>query len=319
VSFCEAIEHLGRLFEITPEIVVHDLHPDYASTTHALALAAEHDLAVVGVQHHHAHIASCLADVGASGPVIGVAFDGSGFGLDGTVWGGEFLVADLVDAERVGWLAPVPLPGGDAAAHEGWRMAAAYLDALGVADDPPAALATGVRWTDVVAMARLGVQSPLTSSAGRLFDAVAATIGVRRTSTYEGQAAVELEALVDPEDGGAYPMALVGSTLVGADLVAGALADHRAGVPSAAVAARFHHGLAAGITAMCERIGAASGLRTVALSGGVFANVVLLRETTRRLTAAGYEVLRHRRVPCNDGGISLGQAVVAAARIRAGR
>jgi len=318
-AFCEAVEHVGRLFEIEPEVVAHDLHPDYLSTSFALELAERRGLATVGVQHHHAHVASCLVDNGVEGPVIGVAFDGTGYGTDGTSWGGEVLVADLLGFERVGWLAPVAQPGGDAAADQPWRMAAAYLDVLGEADAAPAALRGGVRWDEVVAMARSGVGSPLTSSAGRLFDAVAAIVGVRSVVNYEGQAAIELEALVDPAECGAYPMAVDGPLLRGADLVAGAMADHRAEVPVGTIAARFHHGLAAGTAAMCRRIRSSSGLATVALSGGVFANVVLLRAVTALLEVDGFTVLRHHQVPCNDGGISLGQAAIAAARTRASR
>jgi hydrogenase maturation protein HypF len=318
-SFCEAVEHVGRLFEIEPELVAHDLHPDYLSTAYALEVVEERGIDAVAVQHHHAHIASCLADNGLEGPVIGVAFDGAGYGADGTVWGGEFLVADLLGFERLGWLAPVPQPGGDAATDEPWRMAASYLDVLGETDSAPMSTRARaqVEWDDVVAMARAGVNSPLTSSAGRLFDAVAALIGVRSVVNYEGQAAIELEAAVEPDEAGAYPVAIVGPTLVGADLVAAALADHRAGVARGRIAARFHRGLAAAVAAMCRQLGDESQLDTIALSGGVFANVVLLREVTRRLRAEGFAVLRHRQVPCNDGGISLGQAAVAAARARA--
>ncbi len=312
-SFCETIEHIGRLFEITPAIVAHDMHPDYLSTSYALELSEDRGIEAVAVQHHHGHIASCLADNGVAGPVIGVAFDGTGYGTDGTVWGGEFLVADLTDFERVGWLAPVPLPGGDAAADEPWRMAASYLDVIGEAGASPI---TVPHWDDVVAMVRAGVSSPLTSSVGRLFDAVAALVGVRSTVNYEGQAAIELEAVVAPDEAGTYPMAVAGSTLVGADLVAAVLADVRAGVAAPVIAARFHHGLAAGVAVMCRRVRDATGLACVALSGGVFANVVLLREVTGLLEADEFTVLRHRQVPCNDGGICLGQAVVAAARAR---
>lgn len=317
LSFREAVEHVGRLFQITPTVVAHDMHPDYVSTSFALETAEQRDIEAVAVQHHHAHIASCLADNGVTGPVIGVAFDGTGYGPDGTVWGGEFLVADLVGFDRQGWLAQVPLPGGDAATDQPWRMAASYLDVLGEADSPPLGLRCGVPWDTVVAMARTGVNSPSTSSAGRLFDAVAATIGLRTVANYEGQAAIELEAIVDPGESAAYPVSIAGPTLVGADLVAAALADHRAGVDVGRIAGRFHRGLARGVSAMCERVRAATGVGTVALSGGVFANVVLLRAVTRNLEAAGFSVLRHRQVPCNDGGICLGQAVVAAARARA--
>ncbi len=316
-SFQEAVEHVGRLFEIVPEAVAHDLHPDYLSTTFALELAEQRELPAIGVQHHHAHVVSCLVDNGLEGPAIGVAFDGTGYGTDGTVWGGEVLVADVNGFERVGWLAPVPLPGGDAATDEPWRMAAMYLDELGALDEVPAALREQARWDEVLAMARAGVASPMTSSAGRLFDAVAALVGVRSTATYEGQAAIELEAIVDPAVRDAYPMAVDGPVLRGTDLVAGALADLRVGVPAPTIAARFHLGLAAGVVERCRQVGDSTGLDTIALSGGVFANVVLLREVTRVAEASGFTVLRHRQVPCNDGGISLGQAAIAAAHLRA--
>ena len=316
-SFCEAIDHLSRLFEITPQIVAHDMHPDYVSTSHAKDIADARGIEAVAVQHHHAHIASCLADNGVEGPVIGVAFDGSGYGTDGTIWGGEFLVAELAAFERVGWLAPVPLPGGDAATDEPWRVAAAYLDVLDQAGAaPPGVAPVGARWDDVVSMARAGVNSPLTSSVGRLFDAVAAITGTRSVVTYEGQAAIELEALVDVNELDAYPISIAGDALVGADLVAGALADVRADVPPPLIAARFHRGLAFGVAAMCRRLRERTGLDTVALSGGVFANVLLLRTVSELLGADGFVVLRHRRVPCNDGGISFGQAVVVAAQAR---
>jgi hydrogenase maturation protein HypF len=308
-SFVEAVDHVGRLFEITPEIVAHDLHPDYRSTGFAHGLAEARGLPTVGVQHHHGHVASCLADNGVDGPVIGVAFDGTGYGTDGTVWGGEVLVADRHSFRRVASLAPVPLPGGDAAVHEPWRMAASYLDVLGEPDPLPGLEG---RWATVVAMARSGLNSPPTSSAGRLFDAVAALVGVRRVATYEGQAAIELEAIVDPHERGSYPARLDGAHIVGADLVAAALADVRRGAGAGVIAARFHRGLAAAAAACCARVRDDTGLGTVALSGGVFANVVLLAELGKRLRDTGFEVLRHRRVPCNDGGICLGQAVVAA-------
>jgi hydrogenase maturation protein HypF len=313
-SFTEGIEHLGRLFGIEPAVVAHDLHPEYLSTKYALERADAAGVDLIGVQHHHAHIASCLADNGTEGPVIGVAFDGTGYGLDGTIWGGEFLVAGLADFERAGHLAPVPMPGGAAAIRQPWRMAAAYL---------PGAESTDVfrrhedQWAAVTSMARQGVNAPLTSSAGRLFDAVSALLGVRDTINYEGQAAVELEQLADPAEDAAYQATITdGSpfTVSGADLMAQAAADLAAGVPRAVIAARFHHGVARLIEDGCTLIRDREGLTTVALSGGVFQNLLLLTETVTRLKARGFQVLTHAQVPCNDGGISLGQAVVAAAR-----
>ena len=374
-SFTEGIEHFARLFDITPEVVAYDLHPEYLSTKYALDLDG---VDLVGVQHHHAHIASCLADNGidgsTSGPVIGVAFDGTGYGTDGTIWGGEFLIATLADFQRAGHLAPVPMPGGAAAIRQPWRMAGAYLDELASADstdrthtaDPgrhvgrtrtadPAGLAnpavpTGApppvrvreaagnpgiaglavarrnaaRWDTVVAMARRRVNAPLTSSAGRLFDAVAAILGVRDQISYEGQAAIELEQLADPGETRTYrarietaPVEAGEPFLVrGADMVAAAVGDLTLGVPAELIAARFHNGVAALIEEGCVLLREQHGLTTVALSGGVFQNLLLLGRTVTRLEAQGFTVLTHSRVPCNDGGISLGQAVVAAARDR---
>ena len=343
-SFTEGIDHFRRLFDIEPEVVAYDLHPDYLSTKYALDLDGV-DLA--GVQHHHAHIASCLADNGEEGPVIGVAFDGTGFGADGTIWGGEFLLAGLAGFERAAYLDPVPMPGGAAAIRQPWRMAAAYLDAA-YRDDLPAGLAVAERnagqWPEVVAMARRGINAPVTSSAGRLFDAVAALLGVRDAINYEGQAAIELEQWAGPGEGGAYPVRIEAGTAVGgavgtgavgtgavagavgpaagpllvraADLVRAAADDLAAGTAPPVIAARFHRGVAAAIAQVCLRLRERSGLGTVALSGGVFQNLLLLGQVVDLLEEAGFRVLTHARVPPNDGGISLGQAVVAAARDR---
>jgi hydrogenase maturation protein HypF len=319
-SFTEGIEHFRRLFDVDPQVVAYDLHPEYLSTKYVLDLDG---VELAGVQHHHAHIASCLADNGADGPVIGVAFDGTGYGTDGTIWGGEFLVADLAGFERGGHLAPVPMPGGAAAIRQPWRMAAAYLDAA-YSGAPPDDLAvvqrSAAHWGTVVAMARRGVNSPVTSSAGRLFDAVAALLGVRDAINYEGQAAVELEQLADPDEEGSYRARMgnhVPFGINGCDLVREAAEDIAAGTPRELVAARFHHGVAALIEAGCVLLRERHGLGTVALSGGVFQNLLLLRGTVARLESRGFRVLVHSRVPCNDGGISLGQAVVAGARDRA--
>jgi hydrogenase maturation protein HypF len=321
-SFTEGIEHFRRLFDVDPEVVAHDLHPEYLSTKYALGLDG---VAVAGVQHHHAHIASCLADNGADGPVIGVAFDGTGYGMDGTIWGGEFLVADRAGFERGGHLALVPMPGGQAAIRQPWRMAAAYLDDAGSGAAPQHLdvwRRNQARWATVAAMARRGVNSPLTSSAGRLFDAVASVLGVRDEINYEGQAAIELEQLADPGESGAYPAGIEASEIFrvrAADLLLAAASDLAAGVARPLIAARFHNGVAAAVEAGCLLLRERHGLGEVALSGGVFQNGLLLRRTVDRLAERGFTVLVHSRVPCNDGGISFGQAVVAAARDRAAR
>jgi hydrogenase maturation protein HypF len=313
-AFTEAIAHFQRLFDVRPAVIAHDLHPEYLSTKWALE---QEGPTLVGVQHHHAHIASCLADNGEAGPVIGVAFDGLGYGSDGTLWGGEFMVADLAGFERAGHLAMVPMPGGSAAIREPWRMAAVYLaEAFGAA--PPTldvARRHGAEWGRILALAGVPAHAPLTSSAGRLFDAVAALLGVRDRISYEGQAAIELEQLVDLAEPGAYGAALVSRQarfeVRGADLVRAAAEELARGVPRETIAARFHNGVAEAIQRGCEAVRTRTGLDAVALSGGVFQNVVLLERTADRLDARGFRVLRHRQVPPNDGGISLGQAVIA--------
>jgi len=321
-SFTEGIEHFRRLFGIEAQVVAYDLHPDYLSTRYALDLP---DVELEGVQHHHAHIASCLADNGADGPVIGVAFDGTGYGPDGTIWGGEFLVADMAGFRRAGHLATVPMPGGAAAVRQPWRMAAAYLDAAFPGGGPGGPGALDVirrnegRWGDVLTLARKGINAPVTSSAGRLFDAVSALLGVRDTINYEGQAAIEMEQLADPAERGAYRAGIEPGEpfrIKGADLVRQAAEDLARGTERAVIAARFQQGIVRLIEDGCATIRDRHGLGTVALSGGVFQNLTVLGEAVTRLEARGFRVLTHARVPCNDGGISLGQAVVAAARDR---
>jgi hydrogenase maturation protein HypF len=315
-SFTDGIAHFRRLFDITPEVVAHDLHPEYLSTKYAMGLDG---VDLVGVQHHHAHIASCLADNGATGPVIGVALDGLGYGTDGTIWGGEFLLADLTGHRRLAHLDPVPMPGGTAAVREPWRMAASHL-AAAFPEGPPDGLDVvrrhAGRWDAVTAMARSGLNAPLTSSAGRLFDAVAAILGVRDAINYEGQAAIELEQRADPAERGAYPVGLRDGDpfrVCGADLVRAVVEDLLAGTDARVVAARFHRGLSGAVVAGCREARERTGLATVAMSGGVWQNMLLLGCAVGALESAGFTVLVHHRVPTNDGGISLGQAAIAAA------
>ena len=311
-SFTSGIEHFCRLFEVTPEVVAHDLHPEYLSTKYALDLDG---VELVGVQHHHAHVASCLADNGFAGPVVGLAFDGLGWGSDSTVWGGEVLIADLAGFERAAHLDPVPMPGGTAAIREPWRMAASHLNAA-YGTELPAGLDVVARnrdrWDAVVTVAASGVASPMTSSAGRLFDAVAALVAGRDGVSYEGQAAIELEQLADPSVTDGYPV----TALAGAELVRCVVDDLLAGVAPSVVAARFHNAFAFAAAETACRVAEESGLSTVALSGGVFQNLLFAERVTGDLESRGLTVLVHHRVPCNDGGISLGQAVVAAMRDR---
>jgi hydrogenase maturation protein HypF len=314
-AFVDGIAHLRRLFDIQPEVVAHDLHPEYLSTKYAQDLDG---VTLVGVQHHHAHIASCLVDNGVTGPAIGVAFDGLGYGPDGTIWGGEFLVADLSGFRRLGHLDPVPMPGGVAAIRQPWRMAAAYLD-IAFDGNPPAGMdvlrRNEKRWPQVLAVARAGLNSPVTSSAGRLFDAVAALLGVRDSINYEGQAAVELEQRADRTASGSYPADLVYGEpfrIRGVDLVRAAAEELAAGVPQEVIAMRFHRGVADAVLAGCVAVRDLTGLSIVALSGGVWQNMLLLESAVDALERGGFTVLVHRRVPPNDAGISLGQAAIAA-------
>ena len=317
-SYLQGIEHLKNLLDIAPTVLAHDLHPDYPSTQYAMDTPG---VQLIGVQHHHAHVASCLADNGEQGPVIGVAFDGLGLGDDGRAWGGEFMVADLTGYERVGHLREVPMPGGDAATRQPWRMAAAHLDAA-YEGAPPAGLSVAVRqgdrWDHVLAAKRAGLNSPLTSSMGRLFDAVAAIVGVRDAVTYEGQAAIELEHLADTTEAGTYPVPLGTGAVDEIDvsfLVRAVTEDVLRGTPASVVAGRFHHAIADLVRDVCVRLRESSALPTVALSGGVFQNALLVSRCLDRLESAGFVVLTHRQVPPNDGGLSLGQAAVAAARL----
>jgi hydrogenase maturation protein HypF len=321
-SFTEGVQHFRRLFAVDPEVVAHDLHPEYLSTKYALELDG---VELEGVQHHHAHVAACLADNGEPGPVIGVAYDGLGYGADGTIWGGELLVADLEGFRRAGHLEVVAMPGGAAAIREPWRMAAAWLGAAFGGQVPEHLAVVGRnldRWEQVAALARSGTASVATSSAGRLFDAVSAILGVRDRVNYEGQAAVELEQLADPAEAAAYPARVGGATdddrepllIGGSDLVRAVVEDLGSGVPAPLIAARFHNGLASATVAACRAVRDATGLEAVALSGGVFQNLLLLERTVARLELQGFRVLVHSRVPPNDAGISLGQAAVAGAR-----
>jgi hydrogenase maturation protein HypF len=318
-SFEQGIAHFERLFEVRPAVVAHDLHPEYLSTKHALA---RDELEPIAVQHHHAHLAACLAEHGEHGPAVGAIYDGTGYGTDGTIWGGELLVGDLGDFERVGHLLPVRLPGGARAVREPWRMACAwFLAAVGEVAPAPEAIARAVgcdAWGNVRRLAVTGLASPITTSIGRLFDAVAALCGLRLEVTYEGQAAAALEAACDPGERGSYPLPLDdGSALIidPRPAIRAALDDLRASRAIGTIAARFHNGLAGCTVAACLRLAQERGVDQVVLSGGSFQNRRLLSQTAEGLEAAGLRVLIPTRLPPNDGGISFGQAAVAAARL----
>jgi hydrogenase maturation protein HypF len=305
-----------QLFGIAPQVIAHDLHPDYATSNYARNRSARLGTPLLAVQHHHAHLASCMAENGLDEPVIGVSFDGTGYGTDGAVWGGEFLVGDYRTFHRRAHLRYVGLPGGDRAIREPWRMAVSHLaDAHAELPELRARLLP-VELRTVERMLARGLNTPRTSSAGRLFDAVASLAGVRDRVSYEGQAAIELEWLateIAPD--GAYPFDLGGDPLVidTRPLIRAVVADVSRGVGAALVARRFHSTLVELIAEVCSRLRAATGIDAVTLSGGVFLNALLTQEVSRRLAADGFRVYRHRLVPPNDGGLSLGQLAVAAA------
>jgi len=327
--FTRTVDHLQRILDIAPTAVAHDLHPDYLSTRYALERT---DLPNIPVQHHHAHIAACMAEHRIKGPVIGLAFDGTGYGSDGTIWGGEILIAEAHRFHRIAHLAPVPMPGAAAAINEPWRMALAYLyDAYGkdlhdldipfVKDLPRAKIDV------ILGMMEKGVNAPLTSSLGRLFDGVAALLGIRNAVTYEGQAAMELEMIAGETPHRLYELNWEktsdkeGATeektyqLLTGSLIKGIVQDVTSGIAPPEISARFHATIVRTISELTEFIAKEAGLDRIALSGGVFQNAILLAGLSQELTRRGFQVFSHSHIPTNDGGIALGQALVAAAKL----
>jgi len=344
----ETLEHFDntislyeKLFRIEPEIIAYDLHPDYLSTKYAQELSKSSNIKLIPVQHHHAHIASCMADNKLEASVIGVAFDGTGMGSDGHIWGGEFLVADYCSFDRVGHLEYLPLPGGDAAIKRPYRTAIGYVLSLLGKDTLMAIIASGAKHPPVAFIGEIseieigiikrqienGLNSPLTSSMGRLFDAVSALVNIRGEIDYEGQAAVELEMAAYAyhceersdeaisNDKESYPYRIIvdeGMRIVQLrDLLSAIIEDLEQGVSSGRISVRFHNTIARMTDEMCRLIADETGIKQVVLSGGVFQNRLLLRKTIKLLENSGFQVFAHKQVPCNDGGISLGQAVVA--------
>ncbi len=330
-AFEEGSEHFERLFRIKPEIIAYDLHPDYMATRYAIERAESQGKTQIGVQHHHAHIAACMSEHGLKGdaPVIGISFDGTGYGDDSAIWGGEFMLADYKGYHRYTHLAYTPLPGGDKAIKEPWRMALSWLNTLGIEWDEDLA---PVLWTlgspqataensqpliDQISSLRkqlsTGLNAPPTSSMGRLFDAVAALSGICQTVNYEAQAAIEFEALADPDENGNYELRIFNSQFIDPEpLFHAIIADLRAGVGPETISARFHNGLAKLVHDICVAMRKEFKVNTVVLSGGVWQNMTLLSKSLVRLAKDDFEVLIHEKVPANDGGISLGQAIIAA-------
>ena len=350
----ETLEHFDstislykRLFHVEPEIIAHDLHPDYLATKYAWELG-ESGTKLVPVQHHHAHIASCMADNGLESPVIGVALDGTGMGVDGNIWGGEFLVADYRNFRRAGHLEYLPLPGGAAAIKRPYRTAIGYILTLLGENALNAVIASKAKQSQLASIGQVTevevevikrqierkINSPLSSSMGRLFDAISALIGIRGEIDYEGQAAVELEmaalssviarpalseakgldeAISNNNESYTYHITEEeGIRIVHLkDLLSAVIEDLHQGISKGKISVKFHNTVARMINEMCHLIADETGVSQVALSGGVFQNRLLLRKAVRLLESSGFQVFTHRQVPCNDGGISLGQAVIA--------
>lgn len=310
--FQEAIVHLQKIFETKPQLVVHDLHPAYLSTRWA---REEQELPVLAVQHHHAHLASCLAENLAEGPAIGIILDGSGYGSDGTIWGGEILTGDFSGFQRHGCLEPMPLPGGDAAVKAPWRTALAYLE-MAYEDDSGLELPflAGHDYGPVREMLKHDLNCPLTSSCGRLFDAVEALCGGRQIIAYEGQAAVELMEAAGQELGEPYQWDILENGdifhLGVCGLVRQVAAEVASGVTRRSISRRFHRTLVEMLVGAAERVRDVSAINTVVLSGGVFNNFLLLEGLFGLLEARDFEVLTHLQLPVGDGGLSLGQAMI---------
>jgi hydrogenase maturation protein HypF len=317
ISFEEGIGHFKKLFSIEPKAVAYDLHPEYLSTKYALSIEG---IPKVGVQHHHAHVVSAMAENGLAGEVIGVALDGTGFGLDGTIWGGEFLRANLRDFERLAHLKQVPMPGGSMAIKEPWRMALAYLFE-GFGDKAMDLELDWVKRRDpqkcgiLKRMIEKSVNTPLTSSMGRLFDAVSSLLSIRDTVNYEGQAAIELEMAASPEGKDEYPFEIQEKerpmVVNPIETVKGVVQDLIHGHSPSRISGKFHRTMARLVIETCKRIRLKEDMDRVVLSGGVFQNTLFLAFVFDGLKEAGFEVYTHHRVPTNDGGISLGQVVIA--------
>jgi hydrogenase maturation protein HypF len=323
-SFEDGVAHFERLFRVAPQALAYDLHPNYLATRYALERAEREGLRAIGVQHHHAHIAACMAEHGLSGerPVIGVAFDGTGYGDDGAIWGGEILIADYAGYRRAFHLDYVPLPGGDKATREPWRVALAWLHKAGLewSDDLAPVRAADERARQVVrAQIERGTNAPLTSSMGRLFDAVAALAGVRQTVNYEAQAAIEFENQCSVSSSqyseASYELEIANGIIDPTPMIRAVVADVRVGVSIGEISARFHNGVAAMVRTVARQSRDQFGLNEVALSGGVWQNMTLLARTIDLLQRDGFIVYIHRQVPANDGGLALGQAVVAVRRM----
>jgi hydrogenase maturation protein HypF len=324
-DLCNDIALYEQLFSICPQLIVHDQHPEYGSTLYAQERAHRDGIPLLSVQHHHAHLASCMAENQLQGEVLGVVFDGSGLGDDGTVWGGEFLLGGYSRFRRVACLRPVLLPGGDEAARQIWRIGLSYQRDANCDSGRTSLRDLPEQSRQVVeTMMERDLHSPMTSSAGRLFDAVAAIVGLRHSVSYEGQAALELESLArDVVCDEAYPFRIDRrlSDLLQIDtrpMIAAIVDDMEQSLPLDVISRQFHNTVVQAIVDVCQSIRRESGVNRVVLSGGVMVNTVLSSQIDRQLGGLGFEIYMHRRVPPNDGGLCLGQLAVAAHAISMG-
>ena len=309
----EQIEHFAKLFDIVPEAIACDMHPDYLSTAYAEERAEREGIPLLRVQHHHAHMAACMADNSLEGGCLGLVWDGTGYGSDGAIWGGELLAGGYEGFRRVGSVRPVPLAGGDAAIDEIWRVGAAMLSGAGC-DTEPFSRETG--YETVLRMLATGTNSPLSSGMGRLFDGVCAILGIRRRASYEGQGAVLLEAAADALETGEYPFSFYDAqgvlTLDWRDMIRALVSD---GAGAGVRAARFMNTLISAAAEQLRRVSKETGLGRVVLSGGVFQNMYIMNRLPGRLRRMGLEVYTHSRVSCSDEGLSLGQLMILEANI----
>ena len=309
------IEHLKNLLEWQPEVVAHDLHPDYLSTSYALE---QIDLPRISVQHHHAHLASCMAENNVDEPCIGIIFDGIGYGSDGHIWGGEFLIGDYHNWRRAGHFSYLPMPGGDRATREPYRMALSLLCHSYGDQLPELECLQQIPAQELKLLRQMiakKINCPLTSSCGRLFDAVAALTGIRSLVNYEGQAALELEMAISESSPSPYPYGLSQHDDMWifdpAPMVRAIVEDLQNNIATGIISARFHQTLATMSVETCCQLRTATKINKVALSGGVFQNRFLTEATIQLLTDEGFHPLTHSLVPPNDGGLALGQAIIA--------
>ncbi len=320
-SFENGIEHYKQLFRLSPAAIAVDLHPDYLSTKYGLSESFAKHLPLVSVQHHHAHLASCLADNlwSSNESVIGLIFDGTGYGTDGKIWGGEILVGNCSVFQRYYHLRETPLPGGDTAIRNPSKIALSQLFAAGIdwdPDLPPVQALCAEERTLLKSQITHLINTPQTTSMGRLFDAVSALIGIRQRATYEGQAAIELENLCDPDETSTYDLSLGNGVVEILDLYPQIIQDYRKGVKKEIISARFHNTIAQICKSVAQEIRELTNINTVALSGGVWQNMTLLTKTLHLLQNQGFFPLIHHNIPTNDGGISIGQIMVAASKLK---